>query len=293
MKNTSLWWIRIPLVFFLILGLMEYFVETDGLPAVLEHPALLIFMGIILFLLIGIELILRSIENVMFQTLSPEAKERYLEDKASKEGNNWIAQLREKMIQEKAIEEEHEIILDHNYDGIQELDNNLPPWWVYLFYASIVFAIVYMARYHVFGGDTQDMEYERAVAEAQLEIEEYKKTAKGLVDANTVELLTDASDIKAGEAIYTSNCVACHMADGGGGIGPNLTDEYWILGGSINDVFNTVSEGGRAGKGMVAWKQMLKPLEIAQVSSYILTELTGTTPANPKEAEGEIWKADN
>ncbi|MCM4167711.1 Cytochrome c6 [Arenibacter antarcticus] len=289
MKNHSPWWIRIPLVFFLIFGLMEYFVDSGDKPAFIEHPITLIFMGVVLFLLVGIELIIKSVENVMFQTLSPEAQERYLETSSKQWEWKWAKKLREDMIGEKAVAEEGEIILDHNYDGIRELDNDLPPWWVYLFYASIVFAVVYLARYHVFNGENQDMEYERAVAEAQLEIENYKKTAKGLVDANTVELLTDASDIKAGEALYTANCVACHMADGGGGIGPNLTDEYWILGGGIKNVFHTISEGGRAGKGMVAWKQILKPAEMAQVASYILEELEGTTPANPKDAEGEVW----
>ena len=126
------------------------------------------------------------------------------------------------------------------------------------------------------------------MAAAKIAIEEYKKTAKDLVDANTVELLTDASDLSAGEKIYTANCVACHMADGGGGIGPNLTDENWILGGGIKNVFSTVSEGGRDGKGMIAWKQTLKPAEIAQVASYVLT-MQGTTPANPKAPEGDIW----
>jgi cytochrome c oxidase cbb3-type subunit 3 len=103
-----------------------------------------------------------------------------------------------------------------------------------------------------------------------------------------VELLTEAADINAGKIIFEANCVACHKADGGGGIGPNLTDGYWILGGGIKNVFNTISEGGRDGKGMVSWKNDLKPLEMAQVASYLLT-FEGTTPAEPKEAEGEIW----
>jgi cytochrome c oxidase cbb3-type subunit 3 len=115
-----------------------------------------------------------------------------------------------------------------------------------------------------------------------------KKTAKDLVDMNTVTLLTDPADLKNGEAIFTQNCVVCHMADGGGGIGPNLTDEYWILGGGIKNVFNTLMEGGRDGKGMISWKQSFKPSELAQVASYVLS-LQGTTPANPKAAEGEIW----
>ncbi|MAU26006.1 MAG: cytochrome C oxidase subunit III, partial [Muricauda sp.] len=134
----------------------------------------------------------------------------------------------------------------------------------------------------------QEEEYLEEVAIAKAEIEEYKKTAKNLVDVNTVELLTDASDLEAGKAIFETNCVACHMADGGGGIGPNLTDEYWILGGGIKNVFNTISEGGRDGKGMVAWKNSLKPVEMAQVASYVL-QFQGTTPANPKDPEGEIW----
>src|SRR5690606_20848013 len=91
-----------------------------------------------------------------------------------------------------------------------------------------------------------------------------------------------------GKTIFNQNCVACHMADGGGGIGPNLTDQHWILGGGIKNIFKTISEGGRAGKGMIAWKNDLKPAEMAQVASYILT-FQGTTPANPKAAEGDIW----
>ena len=192
------------------------------------------------------------------------------------------------MLGTKPMEAESEIILDHDYDGIRELDNNLPPWWVYLFYASIVFGVVYLLRFHVFNDYNQTMEYEQEVAAAQLEIEEYKKTAKGLVDANTVELLTDASDLSAGKGIFEGNCVACHMADGGGGIGPNLTDQNWILGGGIKNVFHTISEGGRDGKGMIAWKQNLKPAEIAQVASYVLS-FQGTTAANPKAPEGDIW----
>ena len=171
--------------------------------------------------------------------------------------------------------EEGEIILDHNYDGIKELDNDLPPWWLYGFYATIIFAAIYLARFHIFNADDQFEEYDIAYAEAQREIEAYKKTAKNLVDVNTVEVLTESADLNAGKAIFTQNCVACHKADGGGGIGPNLTDAHWILGGGIKNVFNTISEGGRAGKGMVPWKTELKPLEMAQVASYVLTFLNG------------------
>lgn len=292
MKNMSPWWIRIPVIFFIIFGLMEYFIDSGEKPAILEYPITQFFMLMVLLILIAIELILKSIENVMFQTLSAEAKERYLEAKSSQYEWAWGKKVWNKLTGNKPIEKEGEIILDHNYDGIKELDNELPPWWVWMFYATIIFGVVYLVRFHIYGDYDQDLEYEQEVAAAALAIEEYKKTAKDLVDVNTVELLTDAADLSAGKAIYESTCVVCHMADGGGGIGPNLTDENWILGGGIKNVFNTVAEGGRDGKGMVAWKQTLKPVEIAQVSSYLLT-FQGTTPANPKAPEGDIWVDEN
>lgn len=287
--RSSISWLRVLVLFFTIFGLTEFFIDSGDQPAFIAYPITLLFLILVLLLLIGIELILQAVENVMYQTLNEEAKERYLASKAKSGGWTWGKRTYQKLLGSKPIEAEGEIILDHNYDGIRELDNKLPPWWVYMFYATIIFGVVYLIRFHIYNDYTQDMEYEQEVAVAQLEIEAYKKTAKGLVDASTVELLADASDLKAGEAIFTANCVVCHMADGGGGIGPNLTDEYWILGGGIKNVFNTISEGGRDGKGMVAWKQNLKPAEMAQVASYILIEINGKTPANPKAAEGEIW----
>lgn len=288
MSTRTPWWIRIPLLFFIIFGLMEYFIDSGEKPAIIEYPITQFFLLMVLLILIAIELILSSIENIMFQTLSEEAKERYLASKAKKREWTWAKNIYKRLTKTKEIEKEGEIILDHNYDGIRELDNVLPPWWVYLFYATIIFAVVYLIRFHVAGDYDQKLEYEQEVAAAKIAIEEYKKTAKDLVDVNTVEFLSEAADLSAGEKIFTTSCVACHMADGGGGIGPNLTDEYWILGGGIKNVFNTISEGGRDGKGMIAWKQSLKPVEMAQVASYILT-LRGTTPADPKAPEGEIW----
>ncbi len=287
MKNLGPWWIRLPLLFFAVFALTEFFVDSGDKPAFIEYPIVTLFLGFILLLLIGIELILASIENVMFQTLSDEAKERYLASKEQGMEWAWGKKVYKKLLGSKPIEAEGEIILDHNYDGIRELDNKLPPWWVYMFYATIIFGVVYLVRFHIFHDYDQDTEYLTEVTLAEAEIAEYKKNAKDLVDVNTVEILTDASDIAAGKTIFESNCIACHMADGGGGIGPNLTDQNWILGGDIKTVFNTISEGGRDGKGMIAWKQSLKPAEIAQVASYVLN-FQGTTPANPKAPEGDI-----
>ena len=281
-------YIRVPVIFFIIFGIIEYMIDSGDKPAFIEYPAVSLFLFLVLLILIAIEAIIGALENVMLQKMDKETKARFLSEKDKTIEFKWIKNTYKKLLGSKPIEEEGEIILDHNYDGIKELDNSLPPWWVYSFYISIVFAAIYLLRYHVFDGPSQIEEFEAKMAQAKTDIEEYKKTAKDLVDINTVTMLTDVEDLSAGKAIWDINCVACHMADGGGSIGPNLADEYWILGGGIKNVFQTISEGGRDGKGMIAWKQLLKPLEMAQVASYILT-LQGTTPANPKAPEGEIW----
>lgn len=289
MRNLIPSYIRVPAVFFIIAGLVEYFVESGDQPAFMEKPVVLVFLILVLVILIAIEGIVGAMENVLFQSLDDEAKERYLAKQNEFPLLDKIKAFYKKSLGSKPIEEEGEIILDHNYDGIKELDNNLPPWWVYSFYATIIFGVIYMVRYHVLNADDQFVEYEIEYAEAQRAIEEYKKNAKDLVDYNTVEFLADASDLKAGQSIFEAKCAVCHKSDGGGGIGPNLTDKNWILGGGIKNVFRTISEGGRDGKGMVAWsKEGLKPNEMAQVASYVLT-FEGTTPAEPKAAEGEIW----
>ncbi|NND51689.1 MAG: c-type cytochrome [Flavobacteriaceae bacterium] len=288
MKNLFPSYVRVPVFFFIIFGLIEFAIESGDQPAFMKYPVVILFLLLVLIILIAIEAIIGSLENVMLHSLDEVGKERFLASKNKEVNFGWLSRLYEKLTGTRPIEEESEIILDHNYDGIKELDNALPPWWLYGFYITIIFGVVYMLKYHVFDGDNQITELETELAEAKIAIEEYKKTAKDLVDYNTVELLTDVSDLAQGKQIFDVNCVACHKADGGGGIGPNMTDEYWILGGGIKNVFKTVSEGGRDGKGMVAWKQILKPSEIAQVSSYVL-QFQGTTPAEPKAAEGEIW----
>ncbi len=292
MKNLIPSFVRVPVVFFIIFGLIEYLIDSGEKPAFIEYPIIMLFLLLVLLILIAIEAIVGALENVMLNNLDAGAKERFLSEKEERYESNWWKPLYKKLTRNKPIEEEGEIILDHNYDGIKELDNALPPWWIYAFYMSIIFAVVYLVRFEILDGPSQLDEYETELAEAKTAVEEYKKTAKGLVDFNTVELLTDASDLSAGKTIFELNCVACHMADGGGGIGPNLTDKYWFLGGDIKNVFKTVSEGGRDGKGMIAWKQILKSVEIAQVSSYVL-QFQGTTPANPKVAEGDIWVDEN
>ncbi len=287
MKKLMPSWIRVPLVFFIIFGFTEYIIDSGDKPAFLEYPVVGLFLILVLLILIGIEAILSTLNKIMLYKLTDEEKAKFLVDEEKAKENSWFNKTYKKLLGSKPIEQESEIVLDHNYDGIKELDNNLPPWWLYSFYISIIFSAIYLLRYHVFSGPTQIDELNTELADAKLAIEEYKKTAKDLVDVNTVTLLTEPADLSAGKAVFDTNCVACHMADGGGGIGPNLVDTHWILGGDIKSVFKTISEGGRSGKGMIAWKTQLKPVEMAQVASYILS-LKGTTPANPKAPEGDI-----
>lgn len=288
MRHAIPAWIRISVLFLIIAGALEFFVDSGDNFAFIEYPLLGGVLLVILLFLIAAEVILGAVENIMFRSLTPEAKERYMAAQQKRMEKYDLKKIYRKLAGTRPISEEGELELDHNYDGIKELDNKLPPWWLYSFYISIIFAAGYLAYYHILGGENQVAEFEQEMLAAKIAVEEYKKTAPDLVDADNVELLTDAGDLEEGAAIYQTNCMACHAADGGGGIGPNLTDEHWILGGGIKNVFHTISEGGRAGKGMIAWKSTLKPAEIQKVSSYILS-LQGTTPANPKEAEGEIW----
>lgn len=186
------------------------------------------------------------------------------------------------------LDKEHEILLDHEYDGIKELDNNLPPWWVWMFYVTIVGGMVYMVWYHVLPyGMDQHQQYIAELDKAETDRLAYIAQLGETVNETNVFFLDAADDLKAGQKIYVENCQACHGADGGGGVGPNLTDKYWIHGGSIADVFKTIKYGVPQ-KGMIAWESQLRPKEMAQVASYIMT-FAGTTPANPKEPQGELY----
>ena len=189
------------------------------------------------------------------------------------------------------LSKEEDILLDHNYDGIMELDNNLPPWWKYGFYLTIVWAFVYFFVYHVTGSKPlQVEEFRTEMAEAQAEVDAYITATGGGVDEANVEYLTEASDLTAGKEIFSTTCFVCHAADGGGNaIGPNLTDEYWINGdGTISAIYKVIKYGGRDGRGMQSWSGDLSAKKMQQVASYIKS-LKGTTPAAPKAAEGEKY----
>ncbi len=186
------------------------------------------------------------------------------------------------------VAREKEILLDHNYDGIRELDNRLPPWWLAMFYISIIFGVVYAGYHHFskFGKSTAEL-YEQEMATAKASVDAFLAGQTAVVDENTVVALTDEASLEDGKFIYQLNCTVCHLDNGAGLVGPNLTDEYWINGGSINDLFRTIKYGVPE-KGMIAWSSQLRPADMQKVASYILT-FQGTNPPNGKAPEGEKY----
>ena len=292
MKKLIPVYIRVPVIFFAVFGAMEFFIDSGDRPAFIKYPMLTLFLFVFLFILIAIEITMNAVDNITYSIMTDEQRKQL--DDATNLGlteTEWYKNLMKKLTKSEPLESEASLLMDHDYDGIKELDNNLPPWWVYLFYGCIGFAAVYLIRYELMGADDQEMEFQKEMAQAKIDIEEYKKTAPDLMDEKTVVLLTDAAELAKGKALFETNCMACHRVDGGGQIGPNLTDDHWILGGGIKNIFHTISNGGRDGKGMVAWNAMLKPTEIQHVASYIIS-LKGTNPKDAKAPEGDVWVDD-
>jgi len=192
---------------------------------------------------------------------------------------------------ETSIEDEQSILLDHDFDGIKELNNKIPPWFMIIFYASMIFAVIYIFKYHIlFDGesDYQTYEYTEEVRLAALELEEVSAAGGGtVIDENTVTVLDDAASLANGKATFDKHCVACHLSKGEGLVGPNFTDDYWIHGNKINDLYRIIKVGVPA-KGMISWQSQLDPVTMQEVASYVLT-LRGTNPPNQKAPEGDLY----
>lgn len=201
---------------------------------------------------------------------------------------SWIKSLTDSV----PVEKEEEILTVHVYDGIRELDNNLPPWWKYMFYATIVFSCVYLYYYHIGNsGKLQMQEYQEEMTLGEKQKEEYLKKTASSIDENNVKLLADAATLEKGKTIFTQNCAACHGRAGEGGVGPNLTDEYWLHGGGVKNIFKTIKYGV-PDKGMISWKSQLSPTNIQEVASYIVS-LKGSNPPNAKAAQGDKYDESN
>jgi cytochrome c oxidase cbb3-type subunit 3 len=173
------------------------------------------------------------------------------------------------------------LLKDHEYDGIRELDNDLPGWWKWLFIITIVFSIFYLVRLWVFRADDliQAKEFDKEMAGAQ--------ASKPPVAEFQISLLTDAVSMASGKETWTKICAVCHLVDGGGLVGPNMTDNYWIHGNTVEDMFAIVTNGVIE-KGMIPYKDQLSPKQRLEVVSYIINEIVGSTPATPKEPQGEL-----
>lgn len=239
---------------------------------------------------IGVELLVMLWLLYHLKNLLAVEKEITADAVAAKSKKMNLAQWWEKMNKFKPVHEEADIDMGHEYDGIRELDNRLPPWWLYGFYVCIIFAAIYLWRYHVSHSAPSSLQ-ELAIAmdKAEIEKENYLKKAANNVNENTVTYLSDASSLDAGKKLFVTACAACHAADGGGLVGPNLVDEYWLHGGSLSDIFKSIKYGWPE-KGMKSWKDDYSPSQIAQITSYIHS-IRNTKPATAKEPQGEVYVA--
>lgn len=237
--------------------------EKDG-PWLLVETTDLLAMVVIDLILLIVVLYLRHLFNQIMVMVRPKTivEEAPVNDTFKKVNQVLTAAI--------PIEEEHTILMEHEYDGIQELDNNLPPWWVWGFYATIVFSFIYLINYHILGAsDLQIKAYDKEMKVAEKEVKAYLSKMAMNVDETNATLMTSSSDLSAGASIFAANCVACHLAKGQGEIGPNLTDNTWIYGYDIKDVFKTIKNG--TANGMPEHSSKFNPIQIQQVASYVLS----------------------
>ncbi|AZQ60843.1 c-type cytochrome [Flammeovirga pectinis] len=267
------------------------FAQTDQLIYGVDNFDVLVYVLIFILALLFVGIMVVALGLLFIVKESLQSAPKTQEDLAfEKEGTSGGWQFFwQKMQGAKPIALEAEIIMDHDYDGIRELDNDLPPWWKALFYGCIVVAFGYLGVYHWWqDSDAEPVsiaEYHSDVKAAQVAKEEYLATMANSIDESNVTVLTEQSGIDEGQKIFIANCKACHGGAGEGGVGPNLTDEYWLHGGDVASIFKTIKYGVPA-KGMLAWESKMTPLQMQQLSSFIVS-LQGTNPPNGKAPQGD------
>lgn len=284
----------IPLLF-----LSNLLLANEPVKAVKNAPDIMDWVFNNLLLVIGGIVIIGALAAIfnLFNKLLEIQKIRILEanglvtadNVAAVEGESWWSRMSEKLTKVVPVEEEKSIIMHHEYDGIRELDNVLPPWWVATFYASVIAGFLYIGYWHFSDyGYSQAEEYKREIVTAEASVKAYLASQSNRVDETNVELLIDDTQLAIGGAIFSGKCIACHgQAGEGNTIGPNLTDEYWLHGGDVKDVFKTIKYGVPE-KGMISWKSQMRPAEMQKVASYILS-LQGSNPPNAKAPQGELY----
>lgn len=242
-----------------------------------------ILISIIIILSIVMLLVVYTLHHVV-SILKHEAEGKAYNFQENEELSVW-----EKMLALKPLSAEKDIELDHDYDGIKELNNPIPPWFNVLFYGTIVFAIFYLLIYHVWdSAPLQAAEYNNELIAADEQKKIYLAKVGNAIDENSVVVLKDENALASGKQEFVTRCAACHGQNAeGAAVGPNLTDEYWLHGGSVNDIFKTIKYGVPS-KGMVAWQSSINPVKMQEITSYILS-MQGTNPPGAKEPQGEKY----
>ena len=191
------------------------------------------------------------------------------------------------LFQIRSTATDKDVDLKHDFDGISELDNPPPPWFMYLFYTTILFGVVYMVRYQwTNNGLRQEQEYVAEMKVAAAQEQAMLAGAAEKVDETNVTLITDKAKLEPMAALYTKNCAVCHGKNAEGIVGPNLTDEYWIYGGDVKNLFKTIRHG--TPNGMQKFEGVLKPSQMQLIASYVLS-LQGSNPPNAKAPQGEKY----
>lgn len=300
LSDTGLWkekWQGAAKTIAAVVGTAMFFSSTNALAQDAETTSSMFEMSDGLFwIMVVVDIFLLSVLlgllynlNSLIRSLRTAPEVEVVEESVSE--SIWTGSLSGAV----PIEQEEDVLLDHEYDGIRELDNKLPPWWLYMFYFTIAFGVVYVGYFQFSDGPSQLEEYNAEMALAEEQKAAFLASSANNVDESNVELLADATALANGKEKFETLCIACHAATGGStqnppGVGPNLTDEYWLHGGGIKNVFKTIKYGVPA-KGMIAWESQLSPRQMQEVASYILS-LQGTNPPNAKEPQGELWTGD-
>lgn len=260
--------------------------QTESSTGISQTTAFYVVIGLLIIVSLLVILLAFNIVSLLKAVVQ---KEMSPEKKASMEKEpSWFAKTWAKWNDLKPLEEEQDIMLDHDYDGIKELDNHLPPWWKALFYLSIVYAVIYLMVFHVFkSAPLQEEEYEIEMALAQAAKSNMEQTIVVDFDESNVPFNDDAEALADGKKFFEAQCGMCHKADGGGLAGPNLTDDYWKHGGSMTDIYNVI-KNGVPNTAMISWESKLNPIRLQNVASYVKS-LRGTNPPGALPPDGELY----
>lgn len=292
---------KIKLAILLLLLSATAFAQTEeAVEVVIPEPSLglstteLLIVALLIFavVLLVVSIILFNAFKVMLKEQSNPTPYKKYEPETLLDYDEWLKQNKSKpniwtkLLSLKPLEEEQSLEIPHSYDGIKELNNPIPAWFNFLFYGTMIFAVGYMYYYHFGGGERQDDEYKTEIVNAEIAKKKFLANSGGKIDESTVKI--DESQIVSGKGVFDANCIACHGPNGEGIVGPNLTDEFWLHGGSVSDIFKVVKYGVPE-KGMVSWEKNLSAKNISEVTNYIIS-LKGTKPANPKAPQGEKYE---